>query len=211
MTDNDLAWSNFVEQYNKTSNLPSELTVLNVNTTPDLYLEPPFLPIPMSVFNAQTSTPVATPNPSVLSPDQAANAPTPPSGANAPTPTEASLEAESESLLTDICDESWGVILSHRLNSSPHLTEYRPALTSGYLLRRKGATDGEGLYALTVNLLYTQRPSSTHESLLREVLGMYRDLATLARARGTCAVQRSTMPWHIATALRAQELLSYVL
>ncbi|PLB55627.1 hypothetical protein P170DRAFT_506183 [Aspergillus steynii IBT 23096] len=206
------AWSNFVEQYNKTSTMPSELTVLNVNTAPELYLEPPFIPIPMSVFNAQTSsTPVATPNPSVLSPDQTGNAPTPPSGANAPTPTEATLEAESESLLTDICDESWGVILSHRLNSSPHLTEYRPALTSGYLLRRKGATDGDGLYALTVNLIYTQRHSSTHETLLREALGMYRDLATLARARGTCAVQRNTMPWHIATAIRAQELLSYVL
>ncbi|KAH8427601.1 uncharacterized protein LDX57_005313 [Aspergillus melleus] len=206
------SWSNFVEQYNKTITVPSELTVLNVNTTPDLYLEPPFLPIPMSVFNAQTSsTPVATPNPSVLSPDQTGNAPTPPSAANAPTPTESTLEAESESLLTDICDESWGVILSHRLNSSPHLTEYRPALISGYLLRRKGATDGDGLYALTVNLIYTQRHPSTHESLLREALGMYRDLAALARARGTCAVQRSTMPWHIATAIRAQELLSYVL
>ncbi|KAI9046355.1 uncharacterized protein KD926_004195 [Aspergillus affinis] len=206
------SWSNLVEQYNKTITVPSELTVLNVSATPDLYLEPPFLPIPMSVFNAQTSsTPVATPNPSVLSPDQTGNAPTPPSGVNAPTPTESTLEAESESLLTDICDESWGVILSHRLNSSPHLTEYRPALTSGYLLRRKGATDGDGLYALTVNLIYTQRHPSIHESLLRETLGMYRDLATLARARGTCAVQRSTMPWHISTAIRAQELLSYVL
>lgn len=212
MADNVIAWSNFVEQYNKTGTIPAELTVLNVTTAPDLYLEPPFLPIPMSVFSAQTtSTPVATPNPSVLSPDQAANAPTPPSGANAPTPTESTLEAESESLLTDICDESWGVILSHRLNSSPHLTEYRPALTSGYLLRRKGATDGDGLYTLTVNLMYTQRHPSAYESLLRETLGTYRDLATLAHARGTCAVKHSTMPWHIATAIRAQELLSYVL
>ncbi|KAF7593488.1 mediator of RNA polymerase II transcription subunit 13 [Aspergillus hancockii] len=208
------AWTGFVEQYNKTNPIPLELTILSVNAAPDLHLESPFLPIPMSVFNPQaSSTPVATPG-NILSPDQLGNAPTPPSGgnapANAPTPTEATLEADSEAVLTDICDESWGVILSHRLNNSPHLTEYRPALASGHLLRRKGDTDGDGVYAMTVNLIYTQR-SSSNETLLRETLGMYRDLGTLARARGTRTVQRNTLPWHIATAVRAQELLSYVL
>lgn len=64
---------------------------------------------------------------------------------------------------------------------------------------------------MSVNLIYTQRPLSSYEMLLREVLGMYRDLATLARARGTLNVQRNTLPWHIATAVRAQEMLSYVL
>ncbi|KAE8147376.1 mediator complex subunit 13 C-terminal-domain-containing protein [Aspergillus avenaceus] len=209
------AWTGFVDQYNKANAMPLELTVLSVVTTPDLHLEPPFSPIPMSVFNPQSSsTPVATPNASgsVLSPDQSGNAPTPPSGshapANAPTPTDSAMEAESESVLTDICDESWGIILSHRLNNSPHSTEYRPALASGYLLRRKGDTDGDGVYAMTVNLIYTQRSS---EMILREILGMYRDLGTLARVRGTRTVQKNTLPWHIATAVRAQEILSYVL
>ncbi|OGM50489.1 hypothetical protein ABOM_000849 [Aspergillus bombycis] len=211
------AWTGFIEQYNKANSIPLELTILSVNTAPDLHLEPPFLPMSMSVFNPQTSsTPVATPNASgnVFSPDQSGTAPTPPSGGNAPanasTPTEPTLEAESESVLTDICDESWGVILSHRLNNSPHLTEYRPALASGYLLRRKGDTDGDGVYAMTLNLIYAQRPSSC-ETILRETLGMYRDLGTLARARGTRTVQRNTLPWHIATAVRAQEMLSHVL
>ena len=85
-----------------------------------------------------------------------------------------------------------------------------PALASGYLLRRKGDTDGDGVYAMTLNLIYTQRPSSC-EAILRETLGMYRDLGTLARARGTRTVQRNTLPWHIATAVRAQEMLSHVL
>ncbi|THC94618.1 hypothetical protein EYZ11_005906 [Aspergillus tanneri] len=101
------AWSNFIEQYNKASPAPSELTIVNVSSAPDLYLEPPNLPIPMSIFIPPTSTPVATPNPSVLSPDQ--NASTPPNIVNAPTPTEVTFEAESESLLIDICDESWGL------------------------------------------------------------------------------------------------------
>lgn len=92
--------------------------------------------------------------------------------------------------------------------------DYRPALASGYLLRRKGPTDGDGLFATTVNLIYAQRPSSSpsasHEALLKDILAMYHDLGMLARVRGTQCVQRNTLPWHIATAIRAQELLSYV-
>ncbi|KAH1275972.1 hypothetical protein KXW98_006977 [Aspergillus fumigatus] len=207
-------WTSLVEQYNTTKPFPSDLTILYVNTTPDLYLEPPPQPLSMSVFNPQiSSTPVATPNPSgnAFSPEQPGNAPTPPSGGNAPTPTEIPPDAESECLLTDICDESWGIILSHCLNSSPHLTDYRPALASGYLLRRKGPTDADGAFAMNVNLIYSQKPASLYENLLREIIARYRDLATLARARGTRTVQQNTFPWHIATALRAQELLSYVL
>lgn len=188
--------------------------ILHVNTTTDFSLEPPSLLIPTSVFNAQaSSTPVATPGPSAASPDQYGNAPTPTNGGNAlmsATTPDFQPESESEFFLTDIRDESWNVILSHRLNSSPHLTEYRPALASGYLLRRKGSTDGDGVFATNVNLIYSQRPASSYETLLKEVLGMYHDLAILARARGTLCVQRNTLPWHIATAVRAQELLSYV-
>lgn len=213
-----LAWTNLAEQHNKTNRIPLELMILHINPTPDLFLEPPPLLIPMSVFNAQSSsTPDATP--SAASPDQSGNTSTPTSGGNAPysasTP-EGSLETESEFTLTDVNDESWAVILSHRLNSSPHLTEYRPALASGYLLRRKGPTDGDGVFATTVNLVHAHRPPSSpspslpYESLLKEILGIYHDLGILARIRGTQCVQQNALPWHIATAIKAQELLSYV-
>ncbi|KAL2829809.1 mediator complex subunit 13 C-terminal-domain-containing protein [Aspergillus cavernicola] len=212
------AWLNFAEQYNKSRPVPLELTILSVNTTSDLFLSPPPSSIPMGVLNPQaSSTPVATPLPSgaLLSPDQLGNAPTPPSGvnipANTPTPTDALFESESDSLLTDVCDESWALVLSHRLNSTLHLTEYRPALASGYLLRRRGPSDTDGAFTMNVNLLYSQRPQSSYDSLLREIIGMYRGLATLARARGTRIVQSGTLPWHIASAVRAQEILSYVL
>lgn len=103
------------------------------------------------------------------------------------------------------------MVLSHRLNGSAHLTEFRPALASAYLLRRKGPTDGDGVISMNVNLVYSQQPLSSYEGLLRETLKMYRDLATLSRARGTRNVQQNTLPWHIAAAVRAQEMLSYVL
>ncbi|KAL4739622.1 mediator complex subunit 13 C-terminal-domain-containing protein [Aspergillus similis] len=211
-------WLNLADQYNKSRSVAVELVILSVNTAFDLFLSPPPSPLSMSLLNPQTSsTPIATPLPSgsILSPDGPGNAPTPPGGANAPanalTPTDSLLESESESLLVDICDESWCVLLSHRLNGTLHLTEYRPALASGYLVRRRGTTDADGAYTMNVNLLFTQRPSTHYETILREIIGMYRDLATLARVRGTRIVQNGTLPWHIATAMRAQETLSYVL
>ncbi|GKZ93940.1 mediator of RNA polymerase II transcription subunit 13 [Aspergillus niger] len=211
-------WTNFADQYGKARSTTLDLAILGANIPSDLHLEPPYLPIPLSMFNQQpSSTPVATPNlgGGVSSPDQFGTAPTPPGGwggpASASTPTDALPEVESESLLTDIYDETWGVVLSHRLNSSPHQTEYRPALASGYLLRRKGSTDGDGLYTMSVNILFARRSPSSYDALLREILGMYRDLATLARARGTRTVQQGTLPWHVATAINAQGLLSYAL
>ena len=186
---------------------------MTISTIPDLVLEPSASVMTTGVLNPHfSSTPVSTPNPSVsiASPDQSGNAPTPSAAYNAPTPTEPSLEPDSEIVLSDVCDESWAVVLSHRLNNSPHITEFRPVLASGYLLRRKGPTDGDGVFTMTVNLIYTPRPLSSHEGVFKEILGMYRDLASLARARGMRSVQGNTMPWHIATALRAQELLSYV-
>lgn len=209
-----LAWTNLAEQHNKTHPGSLDLTILTVTTTPDLVLEPPPSSMSMNVFQPQSSsTPVTTPLPSasIASPEQSGTAATPSAAYNAPTPTDTSPETDSEAVLADICDESWMVVLSHRLNSSPHLTEFRPALASGYLLRRKGATDGDGVFSMTVNLIYIQQPSSSsHEGLLKETMGMYRDLASLARAKGIRSVQGNIMPWHIATALRAQELLSYV-
>ncbi|CAL5870504.1 uncharacterized protein PFLUO_LOCUS4741 [Penicillium psychrofluorescens] len=208
------AWTNLAEQHNKTHPGSLDLTILTVTTTPDLVLEPPPSSMSMNVFQPQSSsTPVTTPLPSasIASPEQSGTAATPSAAYNAPTPTDTSPETDSEAVLADICDESWMVVLSHRLNSSPHLTEFRPALASGYLLRRKGATDGDGVFSMTVNLIYIQQPSSSsHEGLLKETMGMYRDLASLARAKGIRSVQGNIMPWHIATALRAQELLSYV-
>ncbi|KAJ5845672.1 hypothetical protein N7534_009341 [Penicillium rubens] len=216
-TDEVEAWATLADQHNKVKPGSLELTILAVNTVPDLILEPPVPPISMAMLNIlSSSTPVSTPNPSasVASPEQSGNAPTPtsagPATYNAPTPTDVSLETDSEAVLTDICDDSWLAILSHRLNSSPHLTEFRPALSSGYLLRRKGATDGDGVFAFTVNLIYSPRPPPSHDSVLKDTLSMYRDLGSLARAKGICSVQNNTLPWHVATALRAQELLSYV-
>ncbi|KAJ5435019.1 Mediator complex subunit Med13 [Penicillium cf. griseofulvum] len=189
-TDEVEAWASLADHHNKSKPGSLELTILAVNTVPDLILEPPVPPISMAMLNIlSSSTPVSTPNPSasVASPEQSGNA---------ATPTSAGPAAYT--------------ILSHRLNSSPHLTEFRPALSSGYLLRRKGATDGDGVFSISVNLIYSPHPPASHDNVLKDTLNMYRDMGCLARAKGICSVQNNTLPWHVATALRAQELLSYV-
>ncbi|CRG84467.1 Mediator of RNA polymerase II transcription subunit 13 [Talaromyces islandicus] len=209
------AWNGLAARYNQSKAMPVELTLLSVNITPGLHLQLPAAPISTNMINPPASTPVATPYGGVSSPDQFGVG-TPASGGqgpmNAVTPTDlsASAEPDSDALLIDAHDESWAVILSHRLNNSTYITEYRPALVSGYLLRRKGVNDSQGVAAMSVSLIHTSRPSGAYETVLREALNSYRDLATLARAKGTLAVQHNTLPWHIATAVKGQEFLSYV-
>ncbi|KAJ5899562.1 Mediator complex subunit Med13 [Penicillium taxi] len=208
-------WTTLAAHQNKMRPGSIELIILAVSTIPDLVLELPVSPMTTAVLSSNySSTPVSTPNPSlsVASPEQSGNAPTPGAIYNAPTPTEPSFEPDSELVLADLCDESWAVILSHRLNTTPHVTEFRPALASGYLLRRKGASDSDGIFSATINLIYSSQTSQSPppEVLLKDIIRMYRDLASIARARGLRSVQSNTLPWHIATALRAQELLSYV-
>ncbi|EED23369.1 conserved hypothetical protein [Talaromyces stipitatus ATCC 10500] len=215
------AWTGFAERYNQAKALPVELTLIYANIAPGLRLELP-TQFQFNGINPLTSTPVATPYGGISSPDQLGAA-TPASGGQGPTnmnyntamtPTDTPpvlTEADSDAVLIDACEESWAVILSHRLSNSAYLTDYKPALVSGYLLRRKGINDSQGVTAMALNLVHTSRPPALHEAVLREVLASYRDLATLARAKGTLHVQHNTLPWHIATAVKGQELLSFVL
>jgi mediator of RNA polymerase II transcription subunit 13, fungi type len=201
--------------------LSVELTLFSANIAPGLRLELPTGQLQANAMNPMTSTPVTTPYGGVASPDQIGVA-TPASGGfgnmnynnAAATPTDTPsgiIDPDSDAVLIDACEESWAVILSHRLSNSTYMTEYKPALVSGYLLRRKGANDSQGVAAMSLNLIHSSRPAAFHEAVLREALGNYRDLATLARAKGTLHVQHNTLPWHIATAVKGQELLSYVL
>ena len=77
-------------------------------------------------------------------------------------------------------------------------------LSSGYLLKRLGTRDEDGLLTCGVNLIYAQRP---YEALLKEVLMMYGHLATLARIRGIVDPVKSVLPWHVAAAVKAHAAL----
>ncbi|KAI9770655.1 MAG: mediator of RNA polymerase II transcription subunit 13 [Geoglossum umbratile] len=207
-----------------TNNNLTTLTLIAVDTCPSLSLHCGLSPFVPSSFNPQAAmytTPVSTPQPSTQSPDQFGTTATPatPSG-SAPTPgaattssaaaPEAPLELDTDATLVDLSDETWGVILSHRLQDSHSITRFHPALASGYLVKRTGSTREreDPPVVMSVNLLHAQR---TLEPLLREILGMYRDLGTLARLKGVVDPVKSVVPWHVAAAVKAQEGLSFLM
>lgn len=85
---------------------------------------------------------------------------------------------------------------------------------SGYLLKRAGAGDDDGLLPLGVNLISVDLSKSEvgtkqeQEKVLREVLAMYADLACLARLRGTEEWKKGVLPWHVAAARKARRAVS---
>ncbi|KKZ68248.1 hypothetical protein EMCG_06071 [[Emmonsia] crescens] len=220
-------WKSHLDQYNRNKAIKVELGILCVNTKPGLSLKIPSSPLQLSALSQQstqngpsTTTPGSTPRP-VPSPDPSGPAATPPT-ANTPMFTDQqqppsqqtpqpSPDPDQDTILIDKSDETWGVTLSHRLNNSYSLTKYQPALASGYLFRRSGTSDMNGQAVMAVNLIYTnsRRPI---DHLLKDILRMYRELATLARARGIVHMQgNSSLPWHIMTAVKGQEVLCYTL
>ena len=161
-------------------------------------------------------TPVSTPQAGTTSPDQTTMATPTPGGTalNAPTPPEHAFDpnAETDLSLSDPVEGTWSVILSHGINQATSILEARPALASGYLLKRKGATDAENVVALEVNIIHTAATSSSErQDLLKEVLSQYKDLVTLAKTRGMIDPVGCVLPWHIATAIKGQQVLSLIM
>ena len=79
---------------------------------------------------------------------------------------------------------------------------------SGYLLKRMGPSDEDGLVACGLQLVHAQKPC---EALLREVMSMYSCLGTLARMRGIVDPIKCVLPWHVAAVMKAQAVLKSTL
>lgn len=205
------------------SNGSISLTLVTVQTDPSLRILPPQIriPPPSMTTSQPTTTPVSTPQASQSSVFSPGNASTP--TANAPTPSEAQSTStpavppepdDQSSRLLDITDQTWGAILSHRLNNSNSLLEFNPALISGYLVKNSGTSTDDPPIVLEVNIIYAEvvgNPRTFHDTLLREILGYYRGLATLARVRGVVHPVRDGRPWHIAAAEKAVKALYMLL
>ncbi|KAI1429801.1 mediator complex subunit 13 C-terminal-domain-containing protein [Xylaria sp. FL1777] len=181
------------------------LTLVTVDTDPSLQLLPPAAKIPNNAASVFYTTPGSTPQGAVVSPEQSANAATPfrdntttsgqtPGGDNNAT------DSDIDATLTDTTDQTWGVILSHRLQSSVSLTDLNPALVSGYLVKRGGIRVEDPPVVMEVNIVHSENNPRAYETLLREMLTYYRGLSTLARARGMVDKDTDTRPWHIAAA-----------
>lgn len=195
-------WSSLVQADAKSS---ANLTLVTVDTEPSLQLLPPPNKIPNSAISAFYTTPGSTPQGAVVSPEQSGNAATPfrdnaitsgqtPGGDNNAT------DSDADAALTDITDQTWGVVLSHRLHTSTSSTDLNPALVSGYLVKRGGLRVEDPPIMMEVNIVHSEGSPRAYEGLLREMLTYYRGLGTLARARGMVDKDTDIRPWHIAAA-----------
>lgn len=152
------------------------------------------------------ASPVSTPLANATSPELLSHAPTP--GAGPTSSGDQHIDTDINARLINSTDETWGVILAQPLNSAASMFEYRPALASGYLIKRAGARDGDGLVSMGVNLLHAQKP---YHVQLKDVLDMYHGLGTLARIRGLVDPVRGVLPWHMAAAVNARSGLDRML
>ncbi|KAI1141396.1 mediator complex subunit 13 C-terminal-domain-containing protein [Hypoxylon sp. FL0543] len=201
-------WSTLAQAESKAS---ISLTLVAVDTDPSMQLLPPAVRLSSNALSVFYTTPVSTPQGSIVSPEQSGNPPTPMRenmGTSAPTPgADNNAEPDGDATLTELTDQTWGAVLSHRLNNSTSLMELNPALISGYLVKRGGTRVEDPPVVMEVSIVYNEGNPRAYESLLREMLIYYRGLGTLARARGMVDKETDIRPWHIAAAEKAVKAL----
>ena len=181
------------------------MILMTVDTNPSLQLIPPVVKLPQPSAPFYT-TPVSTPQASIVSPEQSGTPATPARDANATAATpgaDGAGETDSDAVLSDITDQTWGAVVGHRLNNSSSVLEVHPALVSGYLIKRTGTRIEDAPVLMEVNLIHTDASPRAYEPLLREMLSYFRGLGTLARARGVVQREADVRPWHVAAAEKA--------
>jgi mediator of RNA polymerase II transcription subunit 13, fungi type len=204
-------WINLAQsEHNKAA---VSLLLMTADTNPSLQLIPPASKVAMNAPSAFYTTPVSTPQPSIVSPDQSGNPPTPKGAGggtvNATTPGgNETTDLEADATIIDVTDATWGIVMSHRLNNSTSLTELNPSLASGYLIKRCSSRPEDAPVAMELNIVYADNNSPrVYEPLLRDMLLYFRGLGTLARARGVVDKEADLRPWHVAAAEKAVRAL----
>lgn len=199
------------------------MILMTVDTDPSLQLLPPVLKLP-AASAALYTTPVSTPQPNILSPEQSGTPATPVRESRSATATvtggavnvattaatpsgDGATEADSEAVLADVSDQTWGAVAGHRLSNTMSILEVQPVLISGYLIKRTGTKVEDVPVLMEVNLVHTDAMPRAYEPLLREMLSYFRGLGTLARARGVVERETDVRPWHVAAAEKAVRAL----
>ena len=115
--------------------------------------------------------------------------------------------ADGDAILVDVTDQTWGVVLSHRLSTSSSPGDLTSALASGYLVKRGGTNTEDPPVVMEVNILRNDANPRAHEQLMREMLSYFRGLGTLARARSIVDKETDVRPWHVAAAEKGVQAL----
>jgi mediator of RNA polymerase II transcription subunit 13 len=213
------------------------VVITSVEIDPDIMLTLPIIASSTAALanKPNTQTPVATPAPHG-SPDTIAQTPTgTPSESMASDPA-----SDPDSNLVDITDSTWSIILAQRLMLSSGPNDYQLSLSSGLIMKLPPATpttnpfnvaeqvDTTNVNCLNVHLHWARHSGKIQETgmaptsamfqlskvsadtILREYLGLFRNLALLAKVRGMSDWMGGVVPWHVLAAQRAADGLDRV-
>ncbi|KAI6784505.1 Mediator of RNA polymerase II transcription subunit-like protein [Emericellopsis cladophorae] len=180
--------------------------LMTVDTNPSLQLVPPSVQVAAPSAGFYT-TPVSTPQGSMVSPEQVSAQAAPPT----PTATDGNTDPEADAILLDLTDQTFGAVVGHRLNVSQTPLELQPSLVSGFLIKKTSKEVEEPPVVMEVNLVHTEGTGRPYEPLLREMLNNFRGLNTLARSRGVVDKATDVRPWHVAAAEKAVRALYMLL
>lgn len=153
-------------------------------------------------------TPTSTPYITSFSPEVLAHVSTPgwdTAQASTPGPNMGLGDPDEAARLIDITNETWGLCTHHNFDFPTTPSVLCTVQASGYLVKRAGPRDEDGLLPVGIDIMY---PRKLPGSLLEEVLSMYRNLALLARVRRLVDPMKGVLPWHVAAARKAHEILT---
>lgn len=138
------------------------------------------------------------------------------------------VEPDADATIVEMADQAWGAVLAHRRSGSfsgsasgsgsgsavAADASSLPAgpLVSGYLVKRGGSRAEDPPVLMEIGILHAEgcQPKFL-EPLLREMLVTFRNLGTLARARGVIEREGDVRPWHVAAAEKANRALYFLM
>ena len=182
------------------ANSELRVSLVEIDSEPSLMLFSPRNLLFPSIPDFLTS-PDATPYTSTgaLSPDVSAHVSTP--GGTVVTSV---LENDPDARLIDITDEAWTIVTETPARDMTQGSSHPLPISVGYILKRAGTQNEDGLLALLVNVIRDQEP---RQKQMKELLSMYRDLAMLAKVRNILDPVKSILPIHVATVGEAHKAL----
>ena len=167
-------------------------------------LFPSRIPNSISELPDSFASPVSTPHTTGISPEVPPYISTPGGTAvQGATPT-AFGETDPEARLIDVTDDSWAALVD--INATASLKDLGDSMTKSrcFLIKRAGTQDQDGFLATQIDIVYGLEP---FQPLRKEVLGMYRNLALLARVRNIVDAVMGILPIHVATVKKAHAAL----
>ncbi|KAK9432005.1 mediator complex subunit 13 C-terminal-domain-containing protein [Lipomyces doorenjongii] len=118
---------------------------------------------------------------------------------------------DQDAVLVDLKDETYGVIMNHKLLLDPlDMLSLRFSLASGYLVKPGPSPTGTLMSVLELSVLHSP-VKPPFEGVVEDLLRQYRALACYGSASGVSDGRNGVLPWHVAAVEKMQRMLCFLL